>query len=264
MKKTFTITLLGILLFVSCQKQVKKEVVTNETEKKVLITNFTEKIEIAHKKAEFLKHEAIQFDAFIEFGGNEIFNANVTISTNSDIAKITYKNGDEIYVNKENIFVSPSLKDNKGVRFHAYTWGYFFLYPYKLSDKGTKWNYDFKTKETTNNFDVAKLTFEANIGDAPDDWYIVYTNKNTHLLEHVAYIVTAGKTKEAAEKDPHAIKYEDYKMIEEIPFATNWGYYGWNIESGLSDKIGNAKITNIHFVEGFRKDFSIPENYIKK
>lgn len=261
MKKTI-ITLISCgLLIISCKKNPSE---TKQVEEKPIEKTFSQKIEIAHKKDLFLKKEAIQFDAFVEFGGNEIFNANVTISTTSDLAKITYKNGDEIYVNKENVFVSPSLKENNGVRFHAYTWSYFFLYPYKLHDNGTKWNYHFKTKETNNNFDVAKLSFEANIGDAPDDWYIVYSNKETNRLEHVAYIVTAGKTKEAAEKDPHAIKYLDYKMIDGIPIATNWEFYGWNIEEGLTNKIGSAKITNIRFIDGFRDSFSIPESFIKK
>ena len=264
MKKTLITLFASLLLIVSCKKAPAKTKQIEENPQPVVEKTFAQKIEVAHKKDAFLTKEAVQFDAVIEFGGNEIFNATITVSTTSDIAKITYKNGDEMFVNKENIFVSPSLENNPGVRFHAYTWSYFFLYPYKLSDNGTKWNADFKTNEAENIFDVAKLTFEANIGDAPDDWYIVYTDKKKHLLEHLAYIVTAGKTKEAAEADPHAIKYEDYKTIDGIPFATNWGYYGWSIDKGLSDKIGSAKITNIHFVEGFRKDFAIPENYIKK
>ena len=264
MKKIFSITFVALILFTNCKNQTKKEVVTKEAAKEVEIPNFSQKIEIAHKKTDFLSHDAIQFDAFIEFGGNEIFNATITISTTSDIAKITYKNGDEIYVNKENVFVSTSLENNPGVRFHAYTWGYFFLFPYKLNDKGTKWNENFKTNEKEVNFDLARLTFDANIGDAPDDWYVVYTNKDSHLLEHVAYIVTLGKSLEEAEKDPHAIKYEDYKLIDGIPFAANWSFYGWNNQDGLTQKIGNAKISNIQFVKDFKSNFNIPKNYQKK
>jgi hypothetical protein len=263
MKKIVTSVILGIILFTSCQKQTKKEVVSKETEKEKIATTFSEKIEIAHKKADFLTHEAIQFDAEIEFGGNVIFDANITISTTSDLAQIRYKNGDEIYVNKENVFVSPSLKDNKGVRFHAYTWGYFFLYPYKLNDNGTKWS-DFTPKDSKNNFNTAKLSFEANIGDAPDDWYVVYANKTTNILDHVAYIVTLGKTKEQAEADPHAIKYLDFKEIDGVPFATNWDFYEWKVDTDITNKIGNAKITNIQFVKDFKNNFTIPENYIAK
>ena len=264
MKKTFITTILGVLLLVGCQKQTKTPTNSKEIPEEKVATTFSEKIEIAHKKNAFLSKEAIQFDAVIEFGGNEIFNATITILTTSDSAKIIYKNGDAIYVDKEDIFVSPNLKDNPGVRFHAYTWSYFFLFPYKLNDQGTKWNFDFKTKETNNVFDTAKLSFEANIGDAPDDWYVVYADKKSNILEHVAYIVTAGKTKEAAEKDPHAIKYSDYKMIDGVPIATNWEFYGWDLEKGLNDKIGNAKITNIQFVQGFKNNFSTPKDFIKK
>lgn len=262
MKKIISTLFASLLVIISCKKQPTE--VKQIEQKPATEKTFSQKIETSHKKNAFLKNDAVQFDAAIEFGGNELFNAKVTISTTSDIAKISYKNGDEIYVNKENIFVSPSLKDNPGVRFHAYTWTYFFLFPYKLSDNGTKWNDSFKTKEANNPFNTAKLSFEANIGDAPDDWYIVYTNKENNLLNHVAYIVTVNKSKEAAEADPHAIKYIDYVTVDGVPFATNWEFYGWNIEEGLTTKIGSAKITNIKFVEGFRNNFSTPENFIKK
>ncbi|MCI2228055.1 hypothetical protein MC378_02665 [Polaribacter sp. MSW13] len=261
MKKSITTLFISLMLIISCQNKPAAEKQIKEVKKE---KTFSNKIEIAHKKASFLKHQAIQFEANIEFGGNEVFNAKVSISTTSDIAKITYKNGDEIFVNKETIFVSPSLKDNAGVRFHAYTWNYFFLFPYKLSDNGTKWNDNFKTKETNNPFDTAKLSFGENIGDAPDDWYIVYANKENNLLDHAAYIVTVNKSTEAAEADPHAIKYLNYKEVSGVPFASNWEFYEWNIEQGMSNKIGSAKITNIQFIENFREHFSVPKNYIQK
>jgi len=266
MKKTFITLISAIILLVSCQKSAKKEITTiKETPKTVEVAStFSQKIEIAHKKKSFLKQEAIQYNAVIEFGGNEIFNAKITISTTSDLAIISYKNGDEIYVKKENIFVSPNLKDDKRVRFNAYTWNYFFLYPYKLSDNGTIWDDHLKTNEKENIYDTAKLSFKENIGDAPDDWYILYKDAKTNMLAHVAYVVTLGTTKEAAEKNPHAIKYLDYKTINGIPFATTWEFYGWNLEDGLTDKIGSAKITDIKFVSNFRESFKVPVNYIAK
>jgi len=155
------------------------------------------------------------------------------------------------------------LKENKGVRFHAYTWSYFFLYPYKLNDNGTIWDDSFKIA-TIDAFNTAKLTFKANIGDAPDDWYINFADKEDNMLNHVAYIVTANKSVEEAEADPHAIKYIDYKEINGIPFATNWEFYEWNTTNGLTDKIGNAKISNIKFIKDFRSSFKTPENYTAK
>ena len=95
-KKTLSITLVVFVLFTSCKNQLKKEVVKKETENVQIADTFPQIIEKAHKKTEFLAKEAIQFNAVITFGGNEIFNATITISTTSDLARITYKNGDEI------------------------------------------------------------------------------------------------------------------------------------------------------------------------
>lgn len=261
MKKLIILTITTLIITVGCQQ---KKVDAKKNEDKPTEKTISQKIETAHKKMSFLKKEAVSFDAEISFGGNEIFNANITISTSSDIAKIVYKNGDEIYVDKQNIYVSPGLKENAGVRFHAYTWTYFFLFPYKLNDIGTKWDDNFKTQETKNALQTAKLSFKANTGDAPNDWYITYSDKQNNMLKHVAYIVTAGKTKAAAEADPHGIKYNDYTTIQDIPVSTNWGFYEWNLNEGLTNKIGNGKITNIKFITDFRSNFKIPKNYLKK
>lgn len=39
---------------------------------------------------------------------------------------------------------------------------------------------------------TAKLTFEKGIGDAPDDWYVVYTDPENNTMQAAAYIVTFG------------------------------------------------------------------------
>jgi len=261
MKKAITLALVTVALILGCQQ--KKETPKVKKEKAIEKT-LAQNIETAHQKEAFLQNEAITFDAVISFGGNEVFNANITITTLSDLAKITYQNGDEIYVNQQDIFVSPSLEKNPGVRFHAYTWTYFFLFPYKLNDSGTQWDYNFNTNETKTPFTTAKLSFEANTGDAPDDWYITYSDAKTNVLSHIAYIVTAGKTKAEAEADPHAIKYIDYTTIDGVPFAKKWEFYEWNLNDGLTNKLGSGEISNITFVKNFRSGFSIPKNYIKK
>lgn len=126
MKKLLFTAIIGAAIIIGCKQQPKTEKTTEIVKKETVSKNFAEVIETAHKKDIFLAKEAIQYDAVINFGGNEILNANITVSTSSDIAKIAYKNGDEIYVNKQDIFVSDGLKANPGVRFHAYTWNYFF------------------------------------------------------------------------------------------------------------------------------------------
>jgi hypothetical protein len=206
---------------------------------------FQEKIAKAHLKKEFLQKDAVQFDLLLEFGGSEKMNATFTILTNSNKGVVEYKNGAKIIFNKDKVFYSATIPNEEGVRFDAYTWGYFFLFPYKLSDPGTIWN-AYANKE--------KVTFTSGTGDAPDDWYVVYADKTTHLLEKAAYIVTLNGDKEAAEKNPHAIQYSEYTKVEGIPIATKWVFWGWKEGQGFTDELGHAALTNIKFVKA-NKDY---------
>lgn len=210
---------------------------------------FPEVVSKSHHKEEFLQKEAVQFDLKLEFGGTEKMNATFTMLTNSTKGVITYANGAKIIFDKNKVFYSPTVPNEEGVRFDAYTWGYFFLFPFKLSDPGTIWTPFNNQEKDSLNYLTEKLTFTAGTGDAPDDWYVVYANKTTNLIEKAAYIVTINEGKEAAEKNPHAIQYAAYKEVEGIPIATKWVFWGWKEGQGLTEELGHATLTNIKFVK---------------
>ncbi|GIZ10154.1 hypothetical protein [Flavobacterium sp. UMI-01] len=240
--KTVVVIFLTTFSLASC-KSSKEEEKNKEEE------TFVQKTEKAHHKEAFSAKEAIQFDIQLFFGGKERMNATMTLLTNSSKGLIVFKNGAKIIADHDKVYYSPDVPSEKSVRFDAYTWSYFFLFPYKMSDGGTKWE-NYENKESDHEkFDSQRLTFEAGTGDAPDDWYVVYTNKATNLIEKAAYIVTANKNKEEAEKNPHAIKYTDYKTIDGIPVATKWSFWEWATDKGLTEEIGNATLTNIKFIK---------------
>lgn len=245
---------IGILFFTisfsSCNSTTSQE------------NSFVKKIEIAHQKKIFFESQAVKFDLNLEFGGKKRLNATITSSTHSEYAIIELKNGGKILINKDKVYCSPDLVENKKIRFDAYTWTYFFQFAYKLSDFGTIWT-DYNDQNNLN-FNTKKLSFEANIGDAPDDWYILFSDKKNNLIDHVAYIVTANKTKEQAEVDPHAIQYLDYKNINGVPIAHQWIFWEWRKKEGLTKQLGNGKISNVQFVDMSSKELKIPENYIEK
>jgi hypothetical protein len=144
-------------------------------------------------------------------------------------------------------------------RFDIFTWQYFFALPYKLSDKGTKWELLGDKKLTEQNFPSGKMTFELGTGDAPDDWYVVYANED-NLINGAGYIVTFGGTPaEKAVENAHAITYSNYQMINGFPFATEWEFYNWSETEGLKgEPIGSAKIKNIKLLTKDDADFSKP------
>ena len=248
--KSFFLAICSLFLF-SCQ--------SSHEEKKA--STFSEQIEVAHKKEAFLAKQAIEFNIEIEFGGNKRLEGKMTLLTNSEKSVIELKNGQKIYQIKDKVYCSPEKTNLAGVRFDAYTWSYFFLFPYKLNDAGTIWSdYPIKTLNEKE-FLTNKLTFETGTGDAPEDWYVVYADKNTNQLNTVAYIVTAGTEKAEAEKDPHAMTYKDYVELEGIPLAKSWTYYEWGPEKGLTNKIGSANLDGFKFVSLDPNFFEVPKNF---
>ncbi|HAS41100.1 MAG TPA: hypothetical protein DCS93_11505 [Microscillaceae bacterium] len=259
----------ALLFFAACQNQQKEtdnQSENTDTTKSTTTTTdqlpkpaneFIGNIEAAHNKAAFMQKKAVQFDFGLVFGGKEMMKAKLTLLTNSSKGMIEMANGQKIMFDQSKVFHSADMENTQGVRFNAYTWSYFFMFPFKLSDAGTQWN-EYQTDSLSKKdgdstsqkaYDVQKLTFAGSTGDSPEDWYIVYADKETHQLDVAAYIVTAGKTKEKAEADPHAIEYANYEKVDGIPVATQWIFWGWKADKGLTEKIGEAKISNVKFLD---------------
>lgn len=220
---------------------------------------FVYSIEQAHQKAEVFSKEVIQFDLNLMFGGNSRFSGTISMTPDGSLIKMEDSNKTVIWDGEE-VLVSPDTASIKGTRFDVLTWSYFFAAAYKLSDPGAKMeilgerNLTITASETADssgvNYNAGKLTFKNGVGDSPDDWYIVYQDKETDLMAAMAYIVTyGGKDQEKAEKNPHAITYEAYAEIEGIPFATQWNFWTWNQVGELDKLLGEASLSNIRFVK---------------
>ncbi|MDN3594967.1 hypothetical protein [Zunongwangia endophytica] len=219
---------------------------------------FPVSIEKAHQKSSFLKHEAVEFDISLTFGGKERLKAKITTLTNSGKIKVEKQDGISLVYDGEKAWILLADQNYKDARFDMFTWQYFFSLPFKLTDRGTKWEMPEKRLMESSLVNSAKLSFGENIGDAPDDWYIIYPAEDGKL-DAAAYIVTLNKEINTAEANPHAINYNDYKLIDKIPFATKWTFHNWSKENGLEDQIGEAEIFNIHFIDPKQNFFKAPK-----
>lgn len=267
MKPLQTLLFAGFTAFTLIACQPKKEKTSNTTthqheEPTKAVETEIDRIETAHHKAHFLSKKAIEFDLSIVFGGNQIFDGKVSLLTDSSKGKIEFNNGDKLITISDKVYHNPNMKNEERIRFNAYTWPYFFMLPYKLSDNGTVWS-EFGTENMNGTpYNIQKLTFEGNTGDTPDDWYYIYSNTENHLVSAAAYIVTYGKSKEKAEANPHAIAYNNFVKVDGLPIASEWSFSGWNRQDGLTQEIGKATLSNLKFVD--HVDFNIPENFIEK
>jgi hypothetical protein len=262
MKYLINLSILLSLSYYGCKKEKEakqEEVPVYDQKSKTLIINpFVDSLEYAHQKKEFLENEVISFDILIHFGGKERLNARMNLSTDSRKGRIDLADGNQIYYVDEKVYYSPDMEKINKVRFDAYTWSYFFLLPYKLSDKGVQIN-DYEVLHSGSKDQTTKrLNFNSNTGDTPDDWYILYKSNETQLLSAAAYIVSANKTKEQAEEDPHVISYSNYKDIDGIPIAHKWTFSEWRENEGFTKLLGSATLSNINFSSEASNDLTSP------
>ncbi len=219
--------------------------------------NFTQSIEKKHQKTLFLSKKYITYNIDIKFGGKQHLLGKISQETGGGKIKIEKNDGSVIVFDGTNVYAKGVKKEAlAGARFDIFTWSYFLGLPYKLNDNGTIWSDFNKNKWGAEMLPSAKLSFSSNTGDAPDDWYVVYKNAE-NVIAGAAYIVSFGKGKAAAEKEPHAIKYNTIENVDGIPFAKNWTFHMWSLNKGYGKQIGEVQLSNIIFKN--QLDFKIPE-----
>lgn len=251
MKKLILLLFLASILSCNNNKNTSQDTSTvsqdKDTEEEVSpAVAYAQEIEQAHNKDEWEQQNAVSFDITLKMGGNEILNGKLTSRTNSGGIRLDRKDNSLIY-DGEQVYISPEDASDERARFHMFTWQYFFSLPFKLTDPGTNWELLEPEAIKGEIFNRGKLSFDTEVGDSPDDWYIVYQGPNSKLLYAAAYIVTLGKEVDEAEKEPHAIVYHDYQLYKGIPIATRWTFHNWSEENGIEDQIGEAVISNIEF-----------------
>ncbi|APG60038.1 hypothetical protein [Christiangramia salexigens] len=227
------------------------------------VLSFSENIEEAHNKPAFMTKEAVAFDIDLKFGDKTRLDAKVSMLTNSSKVRLDKTNETSIVYNGEKVFISPDSSDVQGARFDIFTWQYFFAMPFKLTDPGTVWTEPKELKLDSLKYETSKLSFKNDIGDSPDDWYVVYKDDKTSRLKAAAYIVTFSQEQKKAEQNPHAIVYSEYKVVDQIAIATKWSFHNWDNENGLGEKLGEASISNIHFFKPEDTFFKAPENALE-
>lgn len=222
-----------------------------------------EELETSHNVKNFQERAAIAFDIELYFRGKKRLEGRIFSSTNSDRIRLDRTDGVQVIFDGEKVVMSPANTEYQGARFGIFTWQYFFMAPFKLSDPGTKW--EALSGQTINGVEYSrgKLTFDSGVGDAPDDWYIAYKNKTTGLMDILAYIVTYSKSQEKAEEEPHAISYHQYEPVDGIPIAKEWKFWLWTEEKGIFDQLGEAKITNVEFLDDITNVFELPKDYVQ-
>lgn len=156
---------------------------------------------------------------------------------------------------------NDTLSFKYDTRFWALTPYYFIGQPFIFDGQGVKLEKLNSQFIDSIEYDAIKISFEAGTGDAPDDYYVNYYDKNSHLLKAIKYIVSYPKRFNKGEHSPEKLMIiTSYQKIDGIKLAKTYETYSTN-EQGQKDQLmTNSTVSQVKFLPKINDDyFSSPE-----
>ncbi|MEZ6185286.1 MAG: hypothetical protein R3F62_09795 [Planctomycetota bacterium] len=221
---------------------------------------FAQAIEAAHHAETWRAQGAIRAHMSLTFGGKQQFTGTLLLDPQVAHARLELDEGPTVVFDGETAWLAPGDAEFPRARFHVLTWPFFLAAPYKLQDAGTSLAPlgELTLEPEGPPLAAAKLTYEAGVGDSPDDWYVVYRDGEGRL-SGLGYIVTYGG-KDPASAEPHAVLYRDHQPVEGVPVPRRWEFRLWTQDKGVfDDPIGEVLLDRVEFVQPAADAFQAPE-----
>ncbi|MGJ8683083.1 MAG: DUF6503 family protein [Nonlabens sp.] len=107
-------------------------------------------------------------------------------------------------------------------RFYHNLMFYFYAMPFILADDGIVYTETTALEKDGISYPGIKISYGSNVGDSPDDEYILYYHPVTHQMEWLGYTVTYGKDSKST--DFHYIKYNKWQDVKGLllPEELTW------------------------------------------
>ncbi len=148
-------------------------------------------------------------------------------------------------------WVNPADADPKtNARFWSLTPYYFVGTPFVLADPGvnleTLADAEFEGKK----YDVVKATFAAGTGDAPDDYYVVYLDKESHRVRALRYVVSyKGFRPDGGHGPEKLMSYDGDVSAAGLTFASGHRTFALDETTGaLGAKVTDVTVSDVAFV----------------
>lgn len=127
------------------------------------------------------------------------------------------------------------IKSDKGAKydgnpkFYYNLMFYFYAMPFVFSDDGINYSNAEPLTVEGKTYQGIKISYNNNVGESPDDEYLIYYDSDTNKMSWLGYTVTFGK--EEKSKEWHFIKYSEWQEIEGLllPKVITW----YNVENNM-------------------------------
>ena len=146
-------------------------------------------------------------------------------------------------------------------KFWALTPIYLFAHPFVLDGEGVNLELLPQTTYKGKTNDVVKVTFDAGTGDAPDDYYILHFDADTHLITATRYIVSYPEYfKDGGHNPEKFMEVGELVNINGILLPSGLKTH-WTLENGQpGEYITKIEVTDLHFEKTLESGFfDVPE-----
>jgi len=161
----------------------------------------------------------------------------------------------------EQAWIFPADTPKVNPRFWALTGFYFSQIPFVLADPGVNYEKLPDAELDGETYSMVKCTFGSGIGDAPGDHYILYIDRDDHMVHAIRYTVTFGgrAPKKGGPPRETLFYYEDYTTVDGL--KTPQHFDGYWFEDGQKGEFKNeAWVTDISFSKPFDESkITMPE-----
>ncbi|MEQ9423407.1 MAG: DUF6503 family protein [Cyclobacteriaceae bacterium] len=228
-----TLIVLSLILFtISCaeKKNVQEKV---ENERPDVYANVIPELKAnleAHGGLEKWRSlGTLEYDRLTSSGGDHQV---IDLKSRKDLVK-----NDSLYTigfDGENVWITPDKDAKKNARFFHNLYFYFFAFPYVVADPGTNQEYLGQIEFNGKTYDKIKITYGENVGDSPEDQYILWCDAESKKLDFINYSVTYFD--DSNPEKYNALVYDEWQEIDGLLMPKNWTHYRWE-----NDTIGEIR-----------------------
>lgn len=133
-------------------------------------------------------------------------------------------------------------------RFWSLTPYYFAGMPFVFADQGVRLTKEEDTEYEGTNFHIVRATFGEGVGDAPDDYYVLYIHPETFRLSAIRYVVSyPAYFKKGEHTQEKFMTYEGQQTIGGITFPEKHRTFMWEPDGSLGEYVTDITLSDIAF-----------------
>lgn len=141
------------------------------------------------------------------------------------------------------------------VRFWSLTPYYFVGIPFVLGDEGVNLESGGDATFEEKSYDLVKVTFGENVGDAPDDYYVIYVGQEDHRVGVIRYIVSyPGYFPEGGHLPEKLMALDGAQTVDGITLPEGYRTYWWK-EDSVGEHITDIEVSEVSFRPQVRRDY---------